>query len=323
MKISIIILSFNNYAETTGICLEMLAADPDFATWEVIVVDNASDLKTHEELVKLKEVYPHVTVIFNASNLGFSAGNNVGIRVTSGDLVVLLNSDAFPSKGMIGRLANSFTTDTNWGLLGPVTNTAGNEQCIYTPSGTMADKIANGLEYANNGSPLVLDAYRMDFFCVAIPRHVINQVGLLDEAFGRGYFEDFDYSLRVKQAGYRLGIVENSFVYHRGSTSFGKVSLETKSLIKRNKRLMYTKHGKNIVMQHIRLANLATLQQYLEKKCAGEAVSDYRIDNRLRHAKSMLPKSWFKRWRYLRAVAKIEKNILNTSKSADRMNMAD
>ena len=285
----------------------MLADDPDFLTWEVLVVDNASDSETHDELVKLQDVYPHVTVIFNASNLGFSAGNNVGIRVTSGDLVVLLNSDAFPSKGMIGRLANSFTTDTNWGLLGPVTNTAGNEQCIYTPSGTMADKIANGLEYANNGSPLVLDAYRMDFFCVAIPRHVINQVGLLDEAFGRGYFEDFDYSLRVKQAGYRLGIVENSFVYHRGSTSFGKVSLETKSLIKRNKRLMYTKHGKNIVMQHIRLANLATLQQYLEKKCAGEAVSDYRIDNRLRHAKSILPKSWFKRWRYLRAVAKIEK----------------
>ena len=50
MKISIIILSFNNYEETTGKCLDALAADPDFSQWEVIVVDNASDAITQQQL---------------------------------------------------------------------------------------------------------------------------------------------------------------------------------------------------------------------------------------------------------------------------------
>lgn len=309
MKISIIILSFNNYQDTTGTCLKMLADDPDFMDWEVIVVDNASDSFTQQELFKAQHLYSNVTFIFNQRNLGFSAGNNIGIRVATGDLILLLNSDAFPPSGMIARLAEHFNGHTTWGMLGPVTNAAGNEQCIFTQSCTMEGKIAEGIQFAQNGPHEVLDAYRMDFFCVAIPHEVIDKVGLLDEDFGRGYFEDFDYSIRVKQAGYQLGVAEDTFVFHRGSTSFGKVSPETKALIKRNKRLVFSKHGRNIFMPHIRLANLSVLKQYLSKKLSGGNVSEYRIANRLQHAKIGLPKSWFKRWRYLRSVATVEKNL--------------
>jgi GT2 family glycosyltransferase len=309
MKISIIILSFNNYQETTGTCLKMLTSDPDFLRWEVIVVDNASDSLTQQELSKARQLYPHVTFIFNQSNLGFSAGNNVGIRATTGELIVLLNSDAFPSPGMIGRLAEHFKSSAAWGMLGPVTNSAGNEQCIYTRSDEMEGKIAEGLQYAQNGPRVALEVYRLDFFCVAIPREVVDKVGLLDEDFGRGYFEDFDYSLRVKKAGYRLGVVEDAFVYHRGSISFGKVNPATKALIKRNKRLIFSKYGRQVVMQHTRLANMSILEQYLGRKIIGETVPEFRVANRLQYAKTNLPRSWFKRWRYLRSVATVEKNF--------------
>ena len=305
MKISIIILSFNNYEETTGKCLNALAADPDFEKWEVIVVDNASDAKTRQQLEDATCRYPAATFIFNQQNVGFAAGNNIGIKRATGDIVILLNSDAFPSPGMLGRLVEHFSRDAQLGMVGPVTNAAGNEQCIYTEAGSMEEKIHAGLQYASSGGCELLLANRLDFFCVAIPRQVLKQVGVLDENFGRGYYEDLDYSLRVQAAGFKLGVAEDTFVYHRGSASFGKVPRETTELLKRNKRLIVQKHGAGVKFQHARQANLAMLSQYLNKSIAGEKIPGYRIANRLQQAQSGLPKSWFKRWRYLRQVKQI------------------
>lgn len=311
MRISIIILSFNNYEKTTGQCLAALAADPDFREWEVIVVDNASDTYTQQQLNEAKNLYPQVNFVINSKNVGFAAGNNIGIKLATGDIFILLNSDAFPIPGMLGRLVEHFAHDKQLGMVGPVTNAAGNEQCIYTQANNMEEIVSEGLLYASSGEHETLPAYRLDFFCVAIPSHVFKLVGWLDEDFGRGYYEDLDYSLRVKTAGYRLGVAEDTFVYHRGSASFGKMPSETKALLKRNKRLIIQKHGAEVVFQHVRQANLAMLFQYSDKKAAGVEVSSYRISNRLQQAKSGLPRSWFKRWRYLRSVSAVEKSLMD------------
>ena len=313
MKISIIMLSFNNYDETTGKCLNALAADPDFKTWEVIVVDNSSDAKTQQQLAEAKRRYPEVHFIFNFQNVGFAAGNNIGIKMSTGDIIILLNSDAFLSPGMLGRLTEHFSCNTQLGMVGPVTNAAGNEQCIYTKTGSMEEKINEGIRFALSGESGTLLAYRLDFFCVAIHRRVLEKVGLLDENFGRGYYEDLDYSLRVKAAGFKLGMAEDTFVYHRGSASFGNIPLETKELLKRNKRLIVQKHGAGVLFQHARQANLAVLSQYMNKINAGETIPDYRIANRLQQAQNGLPKSWFKRWRHLRQTREIAKKLTGNS----------
>lgn len=309
MKISIIILSFNNYQETTGQCLDFLSADPDFNNWEVIIVDNGSDSATRQFLRNAKQRYPHITIIYSESNLGFSAGNNVGIKSAQGDFVVLLNSDAFPPPGMIGKLVAHLKADDQLGMIGPVTNAAGNEQCIHTLGEGMTEDIQAGLHYASAGNKDILSAYRLDFFCVVIPRRTFNQVGLLDEDFGRGYFEDLDYSLRVRDAGYLLGIAEDCFVYHRGSASFGRVPREVKQLMKRNKGLVIQKHSGEVIFQHARQANLAVLSQYASKISAGMEVSNFRISNRLQQAQAKPPKSWFKRWRYFRSIATAKKAL--------------
>lgn len=309
MKISIVILSFNNYRETTGKCLDFLSVDPDFRHWEIIVVDNASDVETRQHLRDVEQRYQNVTIILNETNLGFSAGNNIGIKSAGGDFIVLLNSDAFPPLGMIGKLVAHLIADNQLGMIGPVTNASGNEQCIYVPDGGITEKIQAGLHYASAGNDAVLSAYRLDFFCVAIPRRIFEQVGLLDEGFGRGYFEDLDYSLRVKKAGYKLGIAEDCFIYHRGSASFGKVPCEVKQLMKRNKGLVIQKHGKGVIFQHSRQANLGALSQYVSRINAGTEVSSYRISNRLQQAQAYLPKSWFKRWRYLRSIAAVQETL--------------
>ncbi len=310
MKISIIILSYNDYSGTTGPCLSSLYNDPSCKTWDIIVVDNASpDAVTQASLQNAQAQYPAVRFVFNPNNIGYAAGNNVGIRQATGDVVILLNSDTQVPVGMTERLAAHFLSNPQLGMVGPVTNAAGNEQAIFAPAESIEGKIEQGLRYANSGSNELLTCYRMDFHCVAIARQVINKVGLLDEEFGRGYYEDFDYSLRVKQAGFNLRVAEDVFIYHRGSASFSKLPRETKELMKRNKKRMISKHGSQVSFLHLRDGNLAILKQYSELKNSGARISDYRIQIRFEFALKNQPRSFFKKWRYLNRVKKIAQSL--------------
>lgn len=298
MRTSIVIISFNNFEDTTRRCLHFLRRDPDFPNWEIIIVDNASGEATRHALAEETRGESNTTVIFNTSNLGFSAGNNIGISKASGQNIVLLNSDAFPPPGMINKLASILDNDPTIGMLGPVTNFAGNEQHIFTPDGSRELKIEEGCRFAEAGQTSLLDAYRLDFFCVAIPRRVIDAVGLLDEEFGLGYFEDLDYSLRVKNAGYRLAITETCFIFHQGSSSFKQIPLEIKILMKKNRQLVKDKHGKLVRLQHKRSANLSVLKQYADLLSAGKPVPALCIQNRLQLAQHDVPRSPIKRWAY-------------------------
>lgn len=309
MKISIVLLSYNYFNETTKLCLESLAQDPDFDRWELIVVDNGSDDDTPEQLRSLQAAYPSVCFTFNKKNLGFAGGINAGIRRATGEIIFLLTSDTICPKGMINRLGEHFAIDESIGMLGPVTNAAGNEQAIYTSSPDVVGKIMEGLQYANSGGQTFLDAYRLDFFCVAIVRKALETIGLLDEGFGRGYFEDFDYSLRMKEKGFCLFVAEDVFIYHRGSTTFKRLQYETRELLKRNKRRIIEKHGTTTVFPHKRECNLSILAQYVEKKERGDAVSQYRIMNRLQRAIHDRPKNWIKRWRYLHRVSTVARQL--------------
>lgn len=305
MKTSIIILSYNEFPETTGKCLRSLSNDPAFKTWDIIVVDNASDTATRDALLKAREDYPSVRFVFNERNLGYAAGNNIGIRMATGEVLILLNSDTAVPSGMIGRLTAHFHGEDQPGMVGPVTNAAGNEQAILTAPGTIDEIIEQGLRYANDGSQQLLITYRMDFHCVAISRKVIDAIGMLDEEFGRGYYEDFDYSLRARQAGFGLFVAEDVFIYHRGSASFRKFPRETKALLKMNKKRILSKHGSRVIFPHQRDGNLSVLEQYAEMITAGTPVPKGRIQNRLEYAERCQPKSFFKRWRYLNKVRKI------------------
>lgn len=303
--VSIVILSYNDYPGTTGLCLDSLSADPSFKTWDVIVVDNASDAATREALLKAQTQFPSVRFVLNERNVGYAAGNNIGMRMATGEVVILLNSDTIAPPGMIDRLAAHFAGNDKVGMIGPVTNAAGNEQAIYVPATSIEAKIEQGLRYANSGGHELLSTYRMDFHCVAISRAAMTATGPLDEEFGRGYYEDFDYSLRVKQAGFELKVAEDVYIYHRGSASFGKMPQETRDLLKRNKKRIMRKHGSEVKFLHLRDGNLSMLAQYAEMKAAGLPVSEYRIQQRFEHALNNRPKSWFKRWRYLNRVRKL------------------
>ena len=307
---SVIVLSYNKFAETTGRCLDSLADDPDFPSWDVVVVDNASDQKTRSSLTAAAEKYPSVRLILSETNRGFAGGMNLGMRQARGDVFILLNSDTIVPPGTIVRIADTIRSRPEIGLLGPVSNAAGNEQGIFAKSARPQDAIAEGIAFANAalGRSLV-PAYRLDFCCVALRRETYETVGELDENFGRGYYEDFDYSLRVRNAGLDLAILEDAFIYHQGSASFKELGKETRNLIARNKAILLAKHGRGVWFSHCRDANLSVLSQYLRMSQAGQPPPPYRLLNRLALAKTNRPRSWWKRWRYDRRVAQVEQAL--------------
>ncbi|HEX5430908.1 MAG TPA: hypothetical protein VFW83_03005, partial [Bryobacteraceae bacterium] len=82
-------------------------------------------------------------------------------------------------------------------------------------------------------------------FCGCTPRRVWDRVGGLDERFQVGMFEDDDFSLRIRQAGYRTVMAEDCFIHHFGNGSFAKLpSADALNIFDRNKRLFEEKWGR-------------------------------------------------------------------------------
>jgi GT2 family glycosyltransferase len=309
-KVSVVLLCYNKFLETTSRCLASLAQDPDFGTWDVILVDNGSEPETKAALRKAQEHYPRVRFVFLEQNVGFPGGMNAGLRTAEGDLLILVSSDILVPSGTVGRLASVLNAKPDTGLVGPVTNAAGNEQRIFIPDGsTVSETLELGCEYADAGGPDCVSAYRLDFCSVGIRRTTYDAVGPLDEGFNPGYYEDFDYSLRANKAGFNLLVAENAFVYHQGGATFGSRNKEAKALMKRNKQRLLAKHGPAVSLPHTRDTNLAVLAQYANWGLKATGLDGYRVANRLKLASADMPRSFFKRWRYRRRVATLQQKL--------------
>ena len=244
-SVSIVILTFNQLNLTTKPCLESLELYTPFENLEIIIVDNASYDRTPEYLKEFASRHSNVTLKLNDINTGYAAGNNAGISLAGGDVIILLNNDVLLTPNWLETLILPFRSNPSVGLVGPVTNSAGNDQRIDLP-GLVSDKnyLRAAETYTTRHSGVIRQTERLGFFCVAIHRNVISKIGLLDEDFGIGMFEDDDFCLRAIQNGFSCCVVEDCFIYHLGSVSFSKLATDTyRSLFDRNRKLFTEKHG--------------------------------------------------------------------------------
>lgn len=242
--ISVVVLTYNNLNETTKPCIESILSNTTKGIYELILVDNASSDKTAKFLEKMAHEYNHVKIKLNTTNKGYAAGNNDGIEMASGDIVVLLNNDTLVPSGWLEALVQVFDENKKAGLVGPITNSSGNEQCVALPNLTEKNFHTIASDYTTRQKDVRFNTLRMGFFCVAIKRQVITDIGLLDDGFGIGMFEDDDYCVRATSAGYDLVVAEDCFVYHKGSVSFTKLSsIEYQSIFSKNRAYFEKKHG--------------------------------------------------------------------------------
>lgn len=240
---TIVVLAYNGCEALTRPCIESLLKYTPAGSFELVLVDNASIDETPAYFRHLASKYPFVKICLNSKNKGYAGGNNDGIRLASGRYIVLLNNDTLVSSGWLEPLLQRLEITPEIGLLGPVTNSAGNEQRVVLEKlgeqnfGDIARK------YTEVQKNRWFKTDKLGFFCVAGRREVFERVGMFDESFGIGMFEDDDYCVRVLKAGYILAVVEDSFVLHKGSMSFKMMpTQEHQRLFEKNQIYFYEKN---------------------------------------------------------------------------------
>jgi GT2 family glycosyltransferase len=304
--LTLVVLGFRNFDETTRVCLDSLVpwlGDPEL---EILVVDNGSPDDSAQKTADWCATHLQARCLLSNSNLGFAGGMNWGAKQAHGQWLLLINNDTiFPARAIDSLKDVLKEAPSDVAMLGPVTNAAGNGQRLWKPGTTHAQWLDIGRWLHDHPTHSLMPAYRCDFFCIAIRRNVWEALGGLDPAFGLGYYEDFDFSLRLTQAGYRQLITEDVFVLHVGSATF-KASAAAKALMKQNKKLLQSKHA-GARFEHTRLGNLAVLNAYQDIKAAGQWTVglERRLQLRAGALDGDAPRSLLKKWLWKKKIAKV------------------
>jgi GT2 family glycosyltransferase len=193
---------------------------------EIIVIDNASP---NDRPRVIKERFPSVILYESIINYGFAGGNNQGIMRARGEYVLLLNNDTIVDKGFLEPLVNKLESDHTIGAASAKLRYYYDRSIIqyagYTPINhhTMRNFAIGHKEKDRGQYDKDTDTAYAHGAAMIVPMRVIREVGMMSYTFFL-YYEEADWSYRIKRAGYRICYVHNSLVYHKESISVGKLS---------------------------------------------------------------------------------------------------
>lgn len=233
---SIIILTYNKL-DYNKLCIESIREYTEPGSYEIIVIDNHSTDGTVEWLKGQEDI----SLILNSENIGFPAGCNQGIKAANGDSILLLNNDTIVTPNWLANLKKCLFSSSDIGAVGAVTNSCSNFQSVVCEYSSIKEMIRFAQQFNNSNPELWENRTRLVGFCMLMKTEVVAQIGLLDERFSPGNFEDDDYSLRIRNAGYRLILCWDTFIHHFGSVSFGEQAIQFNNLLEKNKQIFFEK----------------------------------------------------------------------------------
>lgn len=241
-----------NQPELTLACLESLS-ELDYPNFRIVLVDNGS---TDNSVALIRQAYPNVILIETGENLGYSAGNNVGIRYAmehEAEYVFLLNNDTVIDKNMLSRMVAIGEADSNTGMIGPTIYYFDPPDMLWSAVNSIdwvrGQIIRHGLNetwpQATDDTPPQQVDY-VDSCAILVKREVIEKIGLLDEAFFIN-FDDADWNIRARQIGFEIIHVPAARVWHKVSAAMGQASPATTYYMTRNSLLFFWKHNRGII----------------------------------------------------------------------------
>jgi GT2 family glycosyltransferase len=221
--VAIIILNWNGQADTRA-CLHSLAQS-DYRAHHIIVVDNGS---SDDSVPALRRDFPAVTVLANEANLGFAAGNNVGLEHALGrgaEYVLLLNNDTVVDPRMLSELVAASQAHPEAGALGAKIYYHGDPQRLWYAG---ARWVAEEADFAHVGGGVVDDGQRWETIretdyacgCALFTRAaVLRRVGLLHAAYFATW-EEADWCYQARRLGHASLLAPQAKVWHKVSASF-------------------------------------------------------------------------------------------------------
>ena len=221
--------------EVTRACIDSVLAHRNPATDQLILINDCSPDAEMSGMLAAYRHHPHVVLLENAQNLGFVGTVNRGMMFCKGTDTVLLNSDTVLHAGGLDELASVAYAHPE---IGTVTAMSSNATIFSYPSAELREASLPDISWpelaalalsANAGT--CEDVPTGHGFCMFIKRQVIQRIGFLDEAFGRGYGEENDFCARASALGYRNVAAGGVLVEHKESISFGN---ERASLLAQN-----------------------------------------------------------------------------------------
>ncbi|MDO8489928.1 MAG: glycosyltransferase family 2 protein [bacterium] len=223
--VSIIILNYKSRGLTRE-CIKSFKRLRSRATFEIIVVDNSAEKEVEQTLT---ERFPEVRYIKLMRNVGFAAGNNVGMRAAHGRYLCIANQDLTALEGSLDTLVEFMDANPEVAVSGPrllYADGTAQQSCFrfYEPltplyRRTVLGSLPMGKRHIERFLMKDTDISRVsdvDFLmgaCLCVRRSAIEEVGLFDEQFFF-YFEDTDWCKRFWAAGWRVCYVPESEMIH-------------------------------------------------------------------------------------------------------------
>lgn len=209
------------------LCRNCLYALLRFTAWgrfRIVVADDGSTDGTQQMLRETADLDPRIEIVRLARRRGFAAACNAALERASGRYVVLLNDDTVVAPGWLSRLVAHLERDPGLGMVGPVTNQIGNEAKIPVSYDSLEGMIEFAVRRAADHAGECFAVPTLALFCAALRLDVLRDVGLLDERFEIGMFEDDDLSLSLSKRGLGLAVARDAFVHHVGQATLGSLS---------------------------------------------------------------------------------------------------
>lgn len=242
-NVSIVIASYNSKDAQIG-CIESIRMNNPADSYEIVVVDNAST----DGIADWLEQQDDIRLIRNKENVGFGPASNQGVGIVSADNdIFFLNNDTIILPNSIFRLRMGLYADEKTGVVGSVSNSVS----YYQRVDESIDTLEGWIKYGIKNNIRMDDPYEKILslvgFAILVKRKVLDQVGLFDEIYGIGNFEDDDLCMRIRKAGYDCVLCHDSFIYHFGSLGFKqKAESEYNKLISTNQKHFVDKWGFDI-----------------------------------------------------------------------------
>jgi len=249
--VCIVILNWNNAPDTLD-CLESVSK-LDYPDYSIVVVDNGS---TDGSADKIRARYPTLDILELETNLGYAAGNNVGIHyalATGTEYILVLNNDTLVASTMLTELVQVAESQPEVGMIGPTMYCVDPTDALFAAgsfiSWARGETHNRGMFQPTAGYTGLKRPEPVDYIagcCVLVRRQLIEATGVLDPVYYLN-FEDVEWGVQAQRHGFEVIYVPQAIMWHKVSATLGQASPANTYYMTRNSLLFFWRNAPVLV----------------------------------------------------------------------------